>query len=83
MVKIIRETGKHDQLRDKFIAGNTVYMENSFEDIAIKAVPLENSSQYFAKFKGRKEYEIKGSSQVVIEAWFEAREITEQEYKNY
>jgi hypothetical protein len=71
----------YEEVRNK-IALETVYLLNTFEEIAFKrfAGPGE---KWFAKFKGEREYSIIGSANVVCDAIFESKELTEQEYNNY
>ena len=59
-----------------------VLLENSFEGIAIKRLSGPGGA-FFAKPKGEPEYFIKRSSQVVVEALFEGKLLTEAEYINY
>jgi hypothetical protein len=72
---------KMDKLREK-MATQTVYLENTFEEIAIKRNKGADA-KFFAKPKGGKEYPIVRSSQVVAEAILEGSEITELQYINY
>ena len=74
---------KIDEIRDRVLADQIVYLENEYEQIALKVIPKPESIEYRAKFRGGQEYDIKGSSQVVVEAWMQPKEITEQEYENY
>ena len=82
-MKIILETGRYSELRDKLVAGNTIYLENTLEDIAIKSVPVGTGVEYFARFKGGTEYRLKHNSKLLAETWMEAKEITAEEYKYY
>ena len=68
---------------ERVLADQVVYLENEYEQIALKVIPKPESIEYRAKFRGEQEYVIKGSSQVVVEAWMQPKEITEQEYENY
>ena len=70
----------HEELIKK-IGNEVVYIENTWEDIAIKILP--DHGGYLAKFKGGKEYKIESSSQVVCDALLESKEITEKEYNEY
>jgi hypothetical protein len=59
-----------------------IFLENTFEGIAIRSVPGK-TSEFYAKFKGKAEYRIDHQSQVVAEALLEAKEISREKYINY
>lgn len=76
--KIVTE-GDYDKILEKLQKGETVYLENSFEDYAMKVT----SSGYFMKRKGGLEYAISPSSKLAIDTLFEANEITPYAYSVY
>lgn len=70
-----------NKLREK-MANHTVYLENTFEKIAVKR-NMGVDGKFHAKPKGEKEYPIDRDSQVVVEALLEGHELTEKEYNEY
>ena len=73
--------GKQNKIIEK-LGTEKVFLENSFEEIAVKSLPGMGKN-WFAKSKGGKEYEINSESQVVNDAINEASEMTEQAYETY
>ena len=80
-ISINLETMKIDLLRKRMI-DEVVLLENTFEQIAIRR-HAGAYGEYHAKPKGEKEYSIDRSSQLVVEAEFEGKLLTEAEYINY
>jgi hypothetical protein len=72
---------KHNEILHKF-GKEYVFLENSFEGIVVKSLPGIKET-WFARSQGGVEYKIASSSQVVMEAINEAKEITEEMYINY
>lgn len=72
---------KHINILNK-LGREVVFLENSFEGIVVKSVPGIKET-WFARFSGGVEYKIDSSSQVVMEAINEAKEINEVMYLNY
>ena len=70
---------KYDDIIEKSIR-QTVYLLNTFEDIAMRAEP---DGSYFAKPKGLDEYEVKHNTDIVAETLLEANEITKAQYDKY
>ena len=69
------------ELRNKMIT-ETVYLLNTYEKIVLRREPGPNGN-FFARFTGVPEYPIKKSSEIVVEALFEGKELTREEYENY
>jgi len=60
----------------------TIFLLNSYEDIAIKSIPGKIST-FFAKERGGKEYQISNMSYLIWDTVSEAKEMTQQEYNNF
>jgi len=70
---------KHNEILKRSIT-EPVYLLNTFENIAMRTEP---GNKYFAKPKGLDEYEVKSSTDIVMETMFEANEITKAQYDKY
>ena len=64
----------------KRLGTENVYLENSFEKIALRSEP---GNKWFAKTPGALEYELAGSTDLVSDTLREANEITEAQYQAY
>jgi hypothetical protein len=71
-----------DRIMDKIRRGVPCYFENQKRGIAIKYVPPDDL-EFYAKPKVGKEYRIKRTSKVVMDAYLEGHEMTAEEYDNY
>ena len=58
-----------------------VFLENTFEEIAIKHEPGEN--EWNARAPGVQEWAVEQDSVLVMETINEAKEISEEQYENY
>lgn len=54
-----------------------VYLHNTFEDVFVRTTP---NSKYFAKIKGRPEFEIRSSTNLFQETLDEGKEVSKKQY---
>lgn len=59
-----------------------VYLRNAFEEMAFKFMPGMDAKT-FAKFRGKKEYQIDSRSRLVNDTFLEGDEISREEYETY
>lgn len=68
---------------ESFKKGKEIYIMDDLEDIAVRYSPVKEGYKNFAKFKGEKEYEISGTSNVVTRADMGGTIMTKEEYDKY
>jgi hypothetical protein len=59
-----------------------VYLINEMKGVVMKILP-GNTVNFYAKFKGGKEYRLRSDTDLAAETVLEGEETTEKEYDNY
>jgi hypothetical protein len=69
------------KIREKFLARKPVYLLDDFDEAVFRWDP--GGDTWFKKRKGKKEFEIMGDTDSVMEAKMQALEITLEAYEKY
>ena len=70
-------------LRNKLISGETVYLLDDFEDVAIRLVYDGDNTKSYIKHKGRNEVNVPQSNETVCGIVLGGKEISKHEYDKY
>lgn len=63
------------------IGREEIFLLNDYEEMAFRIT--EDPVEYFAKFKGEKEFGAKSDSKVLTDAILEQKELTKEEYNSF
>lgn len=70
-------------LYDNLKMNKKVYLYDDFEQAVFKLIPEKDFIKAFAKFKGKKEYELSQSTKLVYEAKMGGEIVDKNFYDNY
>lgn len=70
-------------LRNKLISGETVYLLDDFDEVAIRLVYDGNNTKSYIKHNGRSEVEVPQSNETVCGIILGGKEISKHEYDKY
>lgn len=70
-------------LRNKLISGETVYLLDDFEEVAIRLVYDGDNTKSYIKHKERNEMEVPQSNETVCGVILGGKEISKHEYDKY
>ena len=61
----------------------TVYLKDDYEDIVLRMVVVDNSTNCFIKRRGRKEVEVDSTEKDIFESKMYGNEISKEEYEGF